>query len=409
MIKTSFPKEKIKILLLENIHHNALNLFKENGYENITLLSDSFSDKELIEKAKNTHILGIRSKTNISKNVLSNLDKLMSIGCFCIGTNQVDLTAASEFGIPVFNAPFSNTRSVAELTIAEIIMLARKIPTSFLDISKGIWNKSANNSYEVRGKKLGIVGYGHIGRQVGVLAENLGMKVYFYDIEPRLSMGNIESMPSLEELAKISDFLTVHVPETEETKDLINKDIFNIMKDGSYLLNLSRGTVVNIKDLAAALKSKKLLGAGIDVYPKEPKGKVTNFKSELLGLENVLLTPHIGGSTQEAQANIGMEVANSIIDYLDKGLVNLSVNIPTISLPFKNNVHRIINIHKNVPGVLSKINQIIADLKVNINSQSLVTNNEIGYLLMDVNSNISSDIKSEIENLEESIKTRVLY
>jgi D-3-phosphoglycerate dehydrogenase len=407
--KHSFPKDKIKILLLEAIHPAAVELFTDNEYVSIECLDDSPSPEELIKLARNAHIIGIRSKTNLTKEFFNETNNLLAVGCFCIGTNQVDLDYASKKGVAVFNAPFSNTRSVAELTIAEIIMLARKACQRSAELHQGIWTKSASGSYEVRHKTIGIIGYGHIGPQVGLLAEALGMQVLFYDIQPKLALGNAKATKNLAELLQQSDFVTLHVPETADTKNLIGQKELALMKRGSYLLNLSRGSVVDLNALAEAIQKEHLAGAALDVYPYEPASNKEKFESAVCGLPNVILTPHIGGSTLEAQKNIGIEVASSLVRYTDQGCTTSSVNFPIIDLPINQDTHRILNVHKNVPGVLSQINKIIAEMNVNISAQYLGTNQQIGYLIMDVGSNVSKKVKDAIDAMDTNIKTRLLF
>jgi len=405
---TSFPKDKIKVLLLENIHPNAIERFSGEGFQ-VEALKGALSEKELIEKIQGVHLLGIRSKSQIPDSVLAAGKSLLSLGCFCIGTNQVDLAAANRRGIPVFNAPFSNTRSVAEMVIAEIIFLARQLADRSREVHEGVWKKVASHCYEVRGKTLGIVGYGHIGGQVGVLAESLGMRVLAYDIAPKLSIGNTRSVPGLADLLAQSDFVTLHVPETPQTKNLIGAAQLGIMKKGSYLINASRGTVVDIPALAEALKSEHLAGAAVDVYPDEPSGNEIRFSSPLQKVPNVILTPHIGGSTEEAQANIGIEVSESLTRFMNEGATASSVNFPKIDAPVVPGSHRILNVHRNVPGVLKDINRIVSDLNANIRGQILSTDSEIGYLIMDLDHNVSSQVKDAIEHLSTSIRTRILF
>lgn len=408
--RESFPKEKIKVLLLESISKKAKEAFNVAGYVNIKEISGALSEDELIEEIKDTHIIGIRSKTSLTKKVLESAEKLITIGCFCIGTNQVDLDAAAKLGIPVFNAPFSNTRSVAELTLASIVMLARKVFQRSSELHKGIWNKSAKGSFEVRKKTLGIIGYGHIGPQVGLLAEAFGMNVIYFDILPKLALGNAMQVDSLDQLLTSSDFVTLHVPETKETINMFNKDLISKMKKGASLINYSRGTVVDLNDLANSLKEEHLSGAAVDVFEVEPNTYTEDFNTVLKGIDNVILTPHIGGSTIEAQENIGLEVAHAQIKFLDSGSTSTSaVNFPVIELPILSDAHRVLNVHKNVPGVLSRINQIIADLGANIVAQHLGTNNEVGYLIVDVDTSISREVKKAIDLLDDSIRTRLLF
>jgi D-3-phosphoglycerate dehydrogenase len=404
----SYPKNKINVLLLENIHPNALHLFESDGF-NVKLFKDAFSEEELIKTLPDVHVLGIRSKTNITKKALEHAPKLLSIGCFCIGTNQVDLVEAENRGIPVFNAPYSNTRSVAELVIAEIIMLARKAGDQSNKMHQGKWNKVAQGCYEVRGKTLGIIGYGHIGSQVSVLAEAMGMKVIFYDIQTVLPLGNALACNSYEEVLEKADFLTFHVPETEDTKNMFRKEHIQKMKSGSYVLNLSRGSVVDIDALAEAIQTGHIAGAGIDVFPIEPKSNQDPFVSPLQNLPNVILTPHIGGSTEEAQKNIGLEVSNKLLKYINNGSTTFAVNFPNVELPILKDNHRILNVHKNQPGFLRDINKIVSDLGGNINAQYLATTKDIGYMIMDIDRNLGDKIKEEVKKHPLSIKTRILY
>ncbi len=404
----SFPKNKINVLLLENIHTNAYELFAKDGF-NVELRKDAMSEEELIQVLPNIHILGIRSKTNITKKALEHAPKLLSIGCFCIGTNQVDLSAAENQGIVVFNAPYSNTRSVAELVIAEIVILARKIGDQSSAMHKGKWNKISKGCFEVRGKTLGIIGYGHIGSQVSVLAESFGMDVIYYDIQTVLPLGNAKACSSYEEVLKNCDFLTFHVPETEDTKNMFRKEHIQLMKKGSYVLNLSRGTVIDVDALAQAIQEGHIAGAGIDVFPKEPKSNDEPFVSPLQNLPNVILSPHIGGSTEEAQKNIGIEVANKLIKYVNNGSTTFAVNFPNVELPMLKDNYRILNVHKNQPGFLRDINKIVSDLGGNINAQYLGTTKDIGYLIMDIDKNIGDKVKDEIKKHPHSIKTRILY
>ncbi|MDF3819010.1 phosphoglycerate dehydrogenase [Leptospira sp. 96542] len=405
----SYPKGKIKVLLLENIHKDAYELFQKDGFD-VTLVKDAMEEAELIEKIANVHVLGIRSKTNVTNAALEHAKKLMTIGCFCIGTNQVELESAEKKGIPVFNAPYSNTRSVAELVIAEIIMLARKATDQSRDVHLGKWNKIAKGCFEVRGKTLGIIGYGHIGTQVSVLAESMGMKVIFYDVISKLPLGNASAVSSYEDLLKQSDFITFHVPETDETKNLFRKEHLSLIKDNSYLLNLSRGKVIEIGALVEGIKSGKIAGAGIDVFPEEPKSNDDPFVSALQGLPNLILTPHIGGSTEEAQKNIGTEVAEKLLKFMNNGSTTFSVNFPNIELGnLKAGYHRILNIHQNQPGFLRDINSIISEMGGNILTQNLSTSTNIGYLSMEIDKNLGDELKDKIKNHKHSLKTRILY
>lgn len=409
MSTTSFPKEDLKVLLLENISPKAREVFNKAGYSNVEILKTALNEDELIEKLKDVRILGIRSKTQLTAKVLQNANKLMAVGCFCIGTNQVDLETAAEEGIAVFNSPFSNTRSVAELIVASCIMLIRKIPLKNQEAHKGNWLKDNIESHEVRGKKIGIVGYGHIGSQVSIMAEALGMQVFYYDVEGKLPLGNAQSVNSVEELISISDFVTLHVPATLETQNLFNKDIISLFTKGKYLLNLSRGNVVDIDALKEAIESKNISGAAIDVFPLEPKNKAEKFVSPLQGLPNVILTPHIGGSTEEAQLNIGIDASNKLIKFLETGSTMASHSLPELNLHQVKNTHRILHIHKNVPGVLSKINQKISNLEVNILGQFLTTDNKIGYVVLDIPKDSSERIYEEISQITDTIKCRLLY
>ncbi|HRI27168.1 MAG TPA: phosphoglycerate dehydrogenase [Chitinophagales bacterium] len=407
---TSFPKEKIKVLLLENIHRSAIELFEKAGYTNIESLSGALPEDQLIEKLEDVRILGIRSKTQVSAEVITKAEKLLAIGCFCIGTNQVNLTKATQAGIAVFNSPYSNTRSVAELVIAEIIMLIRRIPEKDKACHNGIWLKTTKGgSYEMRGKTLGIVGYGHIGSQVSVLAEAMGMKVFYYDIEPKLPMGNALPCETLEELLQIADVVTLHVPATPLTKNMMNKQTIAQMKPGSLLLNLSRGNVVDIDSLQDALLQKHIGGAAIDVFPAEPESVGDAFETPLRGINNVILTPHIGGSTQEAQSNIGIDVAHKLIGYIDKGATVGSHTIPELNLAPVHGTRRILHIHQNVPGVLSAINAVVSASNANIVGQYLKTNELIGYVVLDIENLHSDKILTDLRKIEHTIKTRILY
>lgn len=398
-----------RVLLVENIHAVAKERLIQEGFE-VDLVSHAPSEEELLQTLGKYDVLGIRSKTEMTQKVLQAHPHLITIGCFCIGTNQVALDYAREKGIAVFNAPHSNTRSVAELVLAEMIMLSRQLGDRNTKAHVGEWIKSADGSREVRGKTLGIVGYGHIGSQVSVLAEAFGMKVVFWDVVKKLPLGNAHATHSLSELLKISDFVTLHVPETPETKDLITAKELDHMKKGSYLINASRGTVVRIEDLVAALKSKHLAGCAIDVFPEEPASNKEKFQSPLQGLSNVVLTPHIGGSTEEAQYSIGIEVAESFRRYLTIGSSSGAVNFPNVDLPVKKGTSRILNVHKNEPGVLGEINGLISRAGANIEGQFLSTDQKIGYLVMDVMGGAQAkSLASEINQLQRSIKTRVVY
>jgi D-3-phosphoglycerate dehydrogenase len=402
-------KEKIKILLLEGPHQNALDLFKEHDYTNIEYLKSSLDAKELIEKIKSVHLLGIRSKSNITEDILKHAKKLIAIGCYSIGTNQVNLSAAKLKGIPVFNAPFSNTRSVAELVVSECILLIRGIPEKNHAAHNKIWLKDASYSFEVRGKNLGIVGYGHIGSQVSVLAEALGMNVYYYDIVKKLNLGNAKSCTSLDELLSISDIVTLHVPETDFTKNMISANELKKMKKGSHLINASRGSVVVIEDLAKSLEEKHIAGAAIDVYPDEPKSNMDPFVNILQKFNNVILTPHIGGSTSEAQANIALEVSEKLVRYCDVGTTIGATNFVEVSLTPNFDKQRYLHIHKNQPGVLSKITKIFTSRNLNIASQYLQTDAQIGYVIIDIDQrNNSAEIMKELKAIPETIRARML-
>lgn len=409
-MNTSFPKDKIKILLLEGIHPTAVQLFNNAGYQQVETLKQALSEEQLIEKLnEGVHLLGIRSKTKVSAAVIQNAPKLMALGCFCIGTNQVAIEQATENGIAVFNSPYSNTRSVAELVVAEMIMLMRRVPEKNKAAVEGMWFKEAKGCYEVRGKTLGIVGYGHIGSQVSVLAEAMGLKVCYYDIVPKLPLGNAVSTDSLEDLLAISDIVTLHVPADDSTYNMMNRHTISLMKQGAILLNLSRGSVVDIEALTNALQSKHLSGAGIDVFPREPKSNSELFVTPLQHIPNVILTPHVGGSTMEAQENIGRDVATKLVNYMDKGLSVGSHSIPEISPPPKQGTHRLLHIHRNVPGVLSALNKVISDLNINIEGQYLSTNEKIGYVVLDIASSVSATALENLKQLEHTIKARLLY
>jgi D-3-phosphoglycerate dehydrogenase len=403
---TSYPKEKINILFLENISEAAAKQFSQNGYVSVKRLTSALSESELIKEIKNVHILGIRSKTTITAKVLKEAQKLQAIGCFCIGVNQVDLNAATEAGVAVFNAPYSNTRSVAELVIGASIILVRKILDKNKAAHEGKWMKDAKGSHELRGKTLGIVGYGNIGSQVSVLAEALGMKVMFYDVETKLPLGNASDCKSLKELFQQSDVVTLHVPELDATKNLINKSNLKYFKKGAVLINYARGEVVDIKALKSALESGSLGGAAIDVFPWEPEKNGDEFTTSLQGVSNVLLTPHIGGSTQEAQNNIGMDVSSKLFNYLEKGISTGSHTIPALALPPQEGAHRILHIHKNVPGVLSQINTALS--KINILGQYLKTNEDIGYVVLDIDKSISKNAMELLKKVKHTIKVRIL-
>lgn len=406
---TSYPREKINILLLENINQTAVSNIEKHGYVNVRRLSGALGEDALIKELKSVHLLGIRSKTNVTRRVLDHAPKLQAIGAFCIGTNQIDLTAAAQHGVVVFNAPYSNTRSVAELVIGASIMLIRRILDKNLAAHRGIWNKDATGSYELRGKTLGLIGYGNIGSQVSVLAEAMGLKVIFYDILTKLPLGNAIACKSLKELVAQADIVSLHVPDTKSTQNMINKQVLRQFKRGSILINYARGEVVDIDALAESLKSGQLSGAAIDVFPVEPEKNGDPFTNPLQGLENVLLTPHIGGSTLEAQENIGVDVSTKLLGYLEKGITYGSHTVPALSLPMLEGAHRILHIHKNVPGVLSQINTTLAKANVNILGQYLATNEHIGYVVLDVDKEISRHAITLLKHVKETLKLRLLY
>jgi D-3-phosphoglycerate dehydrogenase len=406
--QTSFPKDRIKVLLLENVHPSAHELFNAEGFH-LDLVSGALGVEELSKRIEDVHVLGIRSKTRVTEAALKNAKRLLTVGCFCIGTNQVDLAGANHRGIPVFNAPFSNTRSVAEMIMAEVVMLSRHFGDRVQEMHAGKWRKVATDSFEVRTKTLGIVGYGHIGRQVGVIAEAMGMRVLFFDTAAKLPMGNNRATKTLEELLSQSDFVTLHVPETPQTRGMMGKNEIAAMRAGSYLLNASRGTVVDIGALAEAIKSKHVAGAAIDVFPQEPETNSDGFETPLRGLPNVVLTPHIGGSTAEAQEAIGREVGAALIKFVNAGITTGAVNFPHVDVAPTPGKHRILNVHRNVPGVLRDINRLVSDKGANIAAQVLATDPEIGYLVMDLDQDVSRDVKNAMAALDTNIKTRILY
>lgn len=405
----SVPKDKLRFLLLEGIHQTAVDALVADGYTQIDSRKGALAGDELIAALAEANFVGIRSRTQLTDGMLARAPKLTAIGCFCIGTNQVDLEAAARRGIPVFNAPFSNTRSVAELVLAEIVMLMRGIPQKNAVQHRGGWIKSAANSWEVRGKALGIVGYGHIGTQIGVLAEQLGMSVMFHDIEPKLPLGNARQMASLDALLSAADVVTLHVPDTAATRGMIGKRELGVMKPGSHLINASRGTVIDIDALVDALDSGHLLGAAIDVFPVEPKGVDDPFVSPLTRFENVILTPHIGGSTAEAQANIGQEVSAKLIRYSNNGSTISAVNFPEVSLPEHTGKCRVLHIHRNVPGMLARINERFSSAGINIAAQYLQTNEHVGYVVIDVDAAASQVAFDELSAIEGTIRCRILY
>jgi D-3-phosphoglycerate dehydrogenase / 2-oxoglutarate reductase len=404
----SFPlRERVKVLLLENVHRSAVEALELAGLS-VALRREALKEDDLAAALAGVHILGIRSKTRVTERALAAAPSLLSVGCFCIGVNQVELGAANLRGVPVFNAPFSNTRSVAELIIAEMVVLARQLGDRSHEVHAGVWSKVSSGCYEIRGKTLGIVGYGHIGQQLGVLAEAMGMRVLFHDISAKMTMGNNRAVPSLGALLSQADFVSLHVPETPETRHLIGAAELRQMRPGSYLLNASRGTVVVIPALAEALASKHLAGAAVDVYPEEPESNSDGFQSELRGLANVILTPHIGGSTEEAQEAIGREVSHTLTNFIGTGATPGAVNFPQVELPRYQGAHRLLNVHKNVPGVLRDVNRIVSDLNANIDRQVLSTDPQIGYLIMDLAQDVSADVGAAIAALPTSIRTRVL-
>jgi D-3-phosphoglycerate dehydrogenase len=411
MKKTSFPKQDIRVLLLEGISQSAIDVFKAAGYSQIELHEKSLPEDELKRRIAEAHLVGIRSRTQLSDDVLKEAKRLIAVGCFCIGTNQVDLAAAQGFGIPVFNAPYSNTRSVAELVLAEAILLMRRIPQKNAECHRGGWSKSAAGSYEVRDKVLGIVGYGHIGTQIGLLAESLGMRVIFHDVEAKLTLGNARAAISLDDLLQRSDVVTLHVPETPQTQLMIGAKQFARMRPGTALINASRGTVVDIDALAESLRSGHLSGAAVDVFPVEPKGNGDAFVSPLVGMDNVILTPHVGGSTLEAQDNIGIEVAAKLVRYSDNGSTLSAVNFPEATLPEHPHSRRLLHIHRNVPGMLSRINEIFSRENVNIDGQFLQTNPTIGYVVVDVSTSEeqAAALKEALAAIPGTLRARVLY
>jgi D-3-phosphoglycerate dehydrogenase len=408
MAKKSLDKAKIKFLLLEGVHQSAVSLLETAGYTNIEYHKKALEGEELLESIKDAHFVGIRSRTQLTREVLENAPKLNAIGCFCIGTNQVDLMAALERGVAVFNAPYSNTRSVAELVLAEAILLLRGVAEKSAAAHRGEWMKSATDSFEIRGKKLGIIGYGSIGMQLSVLAEGLGMEVMFADTVNKLPLGNATQV-SLSQLLSTADIVSLHVPETASTKNMIGTKQFEQMKKGSILINASRGTVVDIDALCDALRDKHLLGAAIDVFPVEPKSNNDEFISPLREFDNVFLTPHIGGSTIEAQENIGMEVAEKLVKYSDNGTTVTSVNFPEVALPAQDGRHRLLHVHKNVPGVMSAINQIFSENDINISGQYLQTNESVGYVVIDVDQAYSELALSKLKEVTGTLRCRVLF
>ena len=405
----SLNKDKIRFLLLEGVHPSAVGIINGHGYRQVELLKHALSGPELIDSLQGVHFLGIRSRSQLTADVISNADRLTAVGCFCIGTNQVDLKTAEQLGIPVFNAPFSNTRSVAELALAEAIMLMRGIPRRNAAAHRGEWIKSATNSNEIRGKTLGIIGYGHIGSQLGILAENLGMRVIYYDIENKLPLGNAGQCPELGDLLKVSHVVSLHVPETGQTTGMVNEDFIATMQRGSFLINASRGQVVDIEALAKALKDGHVEGAAIDVFPTEPGSNSEPFQSPLRGMDNVILTPHIGGSTIEAQENIAVEVAGKLVKYSDNGSTVSAVNFPQVSLPDHAGASRLLHIHRNEPGVLQQINHVFSERSVNIASQYLETHGGIGYVVMDIETSDPMALMNDLAEIPATIRSRILH
>lgn len=406
----SLDKDKIKILLLEGVDPSAVDILKKAGYTNVEYDKKAYDGQELLDKIEHVHFIGIRSRTHLTSEVLHHAKRLVGIGCFCIGTNQVDLEAAASLGIPVFNAPFSNTRSVAELVTGEYLQLLRDVPARNALLHRGGWNKTAGGCFEARGKTLGIIGYGHIGTQVGIIAESLGLSVIFYDIENKLTLGNAHQVDSLDELFAQSDIITLHVPETELTKNMINAASFEKMKDGVLFINASRGTVVDVDALADALRSKKVAGAAVDVFPVEPASNKDEFKSVLREFDNVILTPHIGAATEEAQRNIGIEVAQKLALYSDNGSTLTAVNFPEVSLPQKRDtVSRLLHVHTNVPGIMQQINEVFAKQNINVAAQYLQTSGDVGYVVMDIHSDKPEEIVPLLKQIKGTLKCRILF
>lgn len=406
---TSYPKDKIKVLLLEGLNKSAVDTFEQAGYTNIEKYDKALGEDELIKKLKDVHILGIRSKTQITEKVLKNAPKLLGLGAFCIGTNQIDLDTATKLGIAVFNSPYSNTRSVAELVIGESIMLIRRLPDKDRAAHQGNWQKDAKGSHELRGKTLGIIGYGHIGSQVSVLSESMGLKVIYYDVEPKLPLGNAEPVDSMDKLLKRADIVSLHVPGIPTTVNLLNEEKIQKIKKGAILLNLSRGNVVDLDAARKALDSGRLSGMGVDVFPVEPKQKGEGFVSPLQGAPNTILTPHIGGSTEEAQVNIGFDVAGKLVNWLDNGSTVGSLTVPALNLPIQLDTNRFLHIHANQPGVLSELNSIVGKMNVNIVGQYLKTTEDIGYVVLDTQKKDPKDLLKALDKAKHTIRTRILY
>ena len=409
MSQTSLDKTKIKFLMLEGIHDSAIEALARVGYTHLVCHPKALPEERLLKEIADAHFVGIRSRTQLTEKVLARAPKLVAIGCFCIGTNQVDLGAAARMGIPVFNAPFSNTRSVAELVIAEVVLLLRRIPERTAAAHRGEWQKTAYGSYECRGKTLGVVGYGNIGMQVGVLAESLGMRVIYFDIKSKLPIGNAQPVPTLDALLKESHVLSLHVPQDEKTDRLVGANEIAKMRPGAMLVNASRGNVVDIDDLANALRSNQLGGAAIDVFPVEPKSNNDSFESPLRGIDNCILTPHIGGSTQEAQANIGVEVAEKLAHYSDNGTTVSAVNFPEVALPEHQGKHRLLHVHDNVPGIMSAINAVFSENDVNVSGQYLQTRGDTGYVVIDIEANYSEAVLDRLSAIPGTLRCRVLF
>lgn len=406
----SLDKDKIKILLLEGVDPSAVDVLKKAGYNNVEYDKKAYDGQELLDKIANVHFLGIRSRTHLTSEVLQHAKKLVGIGCFCIGTNQVDLNAAAKLGIPVFNAPFSNTRSVAELVTGEYLQLLRDIPARNALLHRGGWAKTASGCYEARGKTLGIIGYGHIGTQVGIIAESLGLRVIFYDIENKLTLGNAKQVDTIDDLFNEADIITMHVPETDDTKMMIGAKEFSKMKDGVFFINAARGTVVDVDALADAIRSNKVAGAALDVFPVEPASNNDEFVCALREFDNVILTPHIGASTEEAQSNIGIEVAQKLALYSDNGSTLTAVNFPEVSLPSKREtVSRLLHVHKNMPGIMQQINEVFAKQQINVAAQYLQTNDDVGYVVMDINSDKPEEIVPLLKQINGTLKCRILF
>jgi D-3-phosphoglycerate dehydrogenase len=407
--QTSFPRSKIKILLFESISESAVQGFKAAGYTDVTRLSGALTENDLVEAVKGVHVLGIRSKSHITEKVIANADKLLAVGAFCIGTNQIDLKTATRHGVAVFNSPYSNTRSVAELVIGACVMLIRRIPEKNSAAHAGGWMKDASGSHELRGKTIGIIGYGNIGSQVSVLAEAFGLKVVYHDVVTKLPLGNARAAESLEEVLAASDIVTFHVPSDASTHNMVNASTLSKIKEGAILINYSRGDVADLDAVAEALKSGRISGAAVDVFPVEPEKNGERFSSPLQNLPNVLLTPHIGGSTEEAQVNIGHDVTARLLGYIESGMSDGSLTVPPVTLPQQDGTHRILHVHHNVPGVLSAINSHISDLGLNIVGQYLKTNEEIGYVILDFDQKLSGEACEALRSVKGTIKTRIVY